>query len=58
MQVGDMMAFIQYAMQIISSFLMMSMMFIIVPRASISAQRITEVLDNGHSIKRPRNRCI
>ena len=53
MQVGDMMAFIQYAMQIISSFLMMSMMFIIVPRASISAQRITEVLDTGHSIKEP-----
>jgi ATP-binding cassette subfamily B multidrug efflux pump len=53
MQVGDMMAFIQYAMQIISSFLMMSMMFIIVPRASISAQRITEVLDTGHSIKDP-----
>ena len=53
MQVGDMMAFIQYAMQIISSFLMMSMMFIIVPRASISAQRIMEVLDTGHSIKDP-----
>jgi ATP-binding cassette, subfamily B, multidrug efflux pump len=44
MQVGDMMAFMQYAMQIIFSFLMMSFMFIMVPRASVSAQRISEVL--------------
>ncbi len=45
MQVGDMMAFMQYAMQIISAFLMMSFMFIMIPRASVSAQRIAEVLD-------------
>jgi ATP-binding cassette, subfamily B, multidrug efflux pump len=45
MQVGDMMAFLQYAMQIVFSFLMMSFMFIILPRASVSAGRISEVLD-------------
>jgi ATP-binding cassette subfamily B protein len=45
MQVGDMMAFMQYAMQIIFSFLMMSFMFIMIPRASVAAQRISEVLE-------------
>ncbi len=45
MQVGDMMAFLQYAMQIVFSFLMMSFMFIILPRASVSGGRIAEVLD-------------
>lgn len=45
MQVGDMMAFMQYAMQIIFAFLMLSMMFIMIPRASVSAQRVSEVLD-------------
>ncbi len=45
MQVGDMMAFLQYAMQIVFSFLMMSFMFIILPRASVSAGRVAEVLD-------------
>ncbi|WP_435787899.1 ABC transporter ATP-binding protein [Clostridium sp.] len=44
MQVGDMMAFMQYAMQIIFAFIMMSMMFIMIPRASVSAQRVYEVL--------------
>lgn len=44
-QVGDMMAFMQYAMQIIMSFLMISVMFIMLPRASVSAERINEVLD-------------
>ena len=44
MQVGDMMAFMQYAMQIVMAFLMLSMMFIIIPRASVSADRIHEVL--------------
>lgn len=44
MQVGDLMAFIQYAMQIIMSFLMISMVSIMLPRASVSANRITEVL--------------
>ncbi|BES64535.1 ABC transporter ATP-binding protein [Gottschalkiaceae bacterium SANA] len=45
MQVGDMMAFMQYAMQIIMAFLMMSMMFIMIPRASVAAGRIAEVLN-------------
>lgn len=53
MQVGDMMAFMQYAMQIIFSFLMLSMVFIMVPRASVSAQRIVEVLDTHPSILDP-----
>lgn len=50
MQVGDMMAFIQYAMQIIMAFLMISMVSIMLPRASVSAQRIAEVLDTEVSI--------
>ena len=41
MQVGDMMAFMQYTMQIIMSFLMISMVSIMLPRASVSAQRIS-----------------
>lgn len=53
MKVGDMMAFMQYAMQIIMSFLMMSMMFIMVPRASVSASRIAEVLGTKPSIVDP-----
>ena len=44
MQVGDMMAFIQYTMQIIMSFLMISMVSVMLPRASVSANRIDEVL--------------
>lgn len=54
MQVGDMMAYIQYGMQIIFAFLMISMMFIMVPRASVSANRISEVLDIPLSIKDPK----
>jgi ATP-binding cassette subfamily B protein len=52
-QVGDMMAFLQYALQIVMSFLMLSMMFIILPRASVSADRIAEVLDTELSIRDP-----
>jgi ATP-binding cassette, subfamily B, multidrug efflux pump len=55
MQVGDMMAFMQYAIQIIFAFLMMSFMFIMIPRASVSAQRIAEVLEVDSSIKDPKN---
>ena len=44
MQVGDIMAFMQYTMQIIMAFLMVSMTFIMLPRASVSAQRIADVL--------------
>jgi ATP-binding cassette subfamily B protein len=54
MQVGDMMAFIQYAMQIVMSFLMLSMMFIIIPRASVSAERIDEVLKTQPHIHDPK----
>ncbi|MDF2673482.1 MAG: ABC-type multidrug transport system, ATPase and permease component [Clostridiales bacterium] len=54
MQVGDMMAFMQYAMQIIFSFLMLSMMFIMIPRASVSAQRIAEVLETEPTIVDPK----
>ncbi|MBE6055039.1 MAG: ABC transporter ATP-binding protein [Clostridium sartagoforme] len=50
-QVGDMMAFIQYAMQIIMSFLMISMISIMLPRASVSAQRISEVIYTDLSVK-------
>jgi ATP-binding cassette subfamily B protein len=55
MQVGDMMAFMQYAMQIIFAFLMMSFMFIMIPRASVSAQRIAEVLEVKPTILEPKN---
>ena len=51
MQVGDMMAFIQYMMQIVISFLMISMVSIMLPRASVSANRINEVLETEPSIK-------
>lgn len=53
MQVGDMMAFMQYAIQIIMAFLMMSMMFILIPRASVAASRIAEVLNTEVKIKDP-----
>lgn len=51
MQVGDMMAFIQYTMQIIMSFLMISMVFVMVPRAAVSANRIAEVLETRSSVE-------
>lgn len=53
MLVGDMMAFLQYAMQIVFSFLMMSMMFIFLPRASVSAARIAEVIEIEPDIQDP-----
>ncbi len=53
MQVGDMMAFIQYAMQIIMSFLMLTMLSIMLPRASVSAERIGEVLSTEPTICDP-----
>ncbi len=55
MQVGNMMAFIQYTMQIVMSFLMISMMSIILPRASVSANRINEVLETDEFIKQSKN---
>lgn len=53
MQVGDMMAFIQYTMQIVMSFLMISMISIMLPRASVSAKRINEVIETKPDIKDP-----
>lgn len=53
MQVGDVMAFMQYTMQIIMAFLMVSMIFIMLPRASVSAQRINEVLIVEPEIRDP-----
>jgi ATP-binding cassette subfamily B multidrug efflux pump len=53
MQVGDLMAFLQYAMQIMWSLIMLSMMFIMIPRASVSSVRINEVLDMVPDIKDP-----
>lgn len=55
MQVGDMMAFMQYAMQIVMAFLMLSMMFIMIPRASVSADRIHEVLSTEPHIHDPKD---
>ncbi|MBU3133575.1 ABC transporter ATP-binding protein/permease [Clostridium gasigenes] len=54
MQVGDMMAFIQYTMQIIMSFLMISMVSIMLPRASVAAGRVDEVLKTGFIIEDPK----
>ena len=51
MQVGDMMAFIQYTMQIVMAFLMISMISIMLPRAAVSARRINEVIEAEPSIK-------
>ncbi|MDT0001309.1 ABC transporter ATP-binding protein [Listeria cossartiae subsp. cayugensis] len=55
MQVGDLMAFIQYAMQIMMSFMMLSAVFIMIPRAGASAERINEVLDMEAEILNPEN---
>jgi ATP-binding cassette subfamily B multidrug efflux pump len=53
MQVGDMIAFMQYAMQIVFAFLMMSMMFIFLPRAAVSGARIADVLETKTVINDP-----
>ncbi|MDY3920334.1 MAG: ABC transporter ATP-binding protein [Candidatus Limivivens sp.] len=54
MQVGDMMAYIQYTMMIIMSFLMLTMMSIMLPRALVSARRINEILDTKVSVVEPK----
>ena len=54
MQVGDMMAFMQYAIQVVMAFLMLSIMFIILPRAWVSADRIADVLDTELVIHDPK----
>jgi len=53
LQVGDLMAFIQYAMQILNSLIMLSMMFVMLPRASVAANRINEVLETVPEISDP-----
>jgi ATP-binding cassette subfamily B protein len=53
LQVGNMMAFMQYAIQIIFSFLMVSLVFIMLPRATVSAERIAEVIDTPTNINDP-----
>jgi len=54
LEVGNMIAFMQYAMQVIMSFLMLSFIFIMVPRASVSAGRVAEVIDTEPIIKDPK----
>ena len=54
MQVGDIMAFLQYTMQIVMAFLMISMISIMLPRAGVSAKRINEVLEKENTIKDPK----
>ena len=53
LQIGDMIAFMQYAMQSIFAFLMLSIIFIMMPRASVSGERVAEVLNTSASIKDP-----
>ncbi len=53
LQIGDMLAFMQYAMQAIFAFLLISFIFVMVPRAAVSARRVTEVLDTEPSIRDP-----
>ena len=55
MQVGNMMAFMQYAMQIIMAFLMITMMSIMIPRANVAAKRINEIMETEVSIKDEEN---
>ncbi|MDB5204325.1 MAG: Xenobiotic-transporting ATPase [Candidatus Taylorbacteria bacterium] len=54
-QIGDMLAFMQYAMQAIFAFLMISIIFIMVPRAAVSAERIAEVLESEQVIRDPKD---
>ncbi len=55
LHIGDMLAFMQYSMQVIVSFLMISFVFILVPRAAVSGDRIAEVLETEPLIKDPKN---
>lgn len=54
-EIGNMMAFMQYATQVIMSFLMISIIFIMVPRASVSAKRVSEVIDTEPTIHDPKH---
>lgn len=53
LQIGDMMAFMQYAMQVIFAFLMFSIIFILVPRASVASERVVEVIETVPLIRDP-----
>lgn len=55
LQIGNMMAFLEYAIQVIISFLLLSMVFIMVPRAAVSVKRVGEVLDTLPSILDPQS---
>ncbi len=54
LEIGNMLAFMQYAIQVIMSFLMISIVFIMIPRASVSANRISEVIETESTIKNPK----
>lgn len=54
-QVGDVLAFMQYGLQVMFAFLMLTIMFILLPRASVSANRIADVLETEISILDPKN---
>ncbi len=58
LQIGDMLAFMQYAIQTIMAFLMFSIVFIMVPRASVSGKRIAEVLDTEPAIQDPKQTVV
>ena len=58
LQVGNMMAFIQYAMQILMSLVMVSIIFVMLPRAAVSANRINEVLDIEPTIEDPKEKKV
>ncbi len=53
MRIGDMMAFLQYTMQVVFAFMMLSMLSIMIPRANVAAQRVAEVLDTEVTIRDP-----
>lgn len=53
LEVGSMMAFMQYALQVITSFLMLIMIMVMLPRAQVSINRVNEILDTEVSIKEP-----
>lgn len=57
LQIGSMMAFLQYAMQLMTSVMMLSMIFIMLPRAGVSAERVDEILATKPSITNPENPC-
>lgn len=57
LQIGSMMAFLQYATQLMTSVMMLSLIFIMLPRAGVSAERIDEVLSTTPSIQNPQNPC-